>query len=227
MTPAALQVLEPGQSLTYTITVTDGTGKAISGATVKVERRPAEDPSLILADHQRQRASDLHDYGSRRGADGAYDILFTASAGGVAGSASVTQENASVTRSVTVSRLPSVASISPSQGPTAGGTTVTITGTGLLDARLVRFGSVAGKIISDTATEIMVNAPAGKAGTVNVTVTTAGGTSHNSSADKFTYVAAPNIKVLDLALLDLMRQSSPSVAIRQKMAENIVPSAFV
>ena len=37
MTPAAVKTLKPGQSLTYTITVTDGSGKAISGATVTVD----------------------------------------------------------------------------------------------------------------------------------------------------------------------------------------------
>jgi hypothetical protein len=43
-------------------------------------------------------------------------------------------------------------------------------------------------ISSDSSTEVVVTAPEGK-GTVNITVTTAGGTSAITSADQFTYVS--------------------------------------
>ena len=88
---------------------------------------------------------------------------------------------------------PTVASISPIHGPAAGGTTVTITGTHLANAQSVQFGAIPALIISDSDNQIVVASPAGVAGTVDVTVSTAGGTSATSSADLFTYVAAPTV----------------------------------
>jgi hypothetical protein len=77
--------------------------------------------------------------------------------------------------------------ISPNQGSTGGGTTVTITGTNLLGATAVRFGSKLATITADTATSVTAVSPSG-AGTVPVTVTTPGGTSNPLS---FFYVGAP------------------------------------
>jgi hypothetical protein len=88
---------------------------------------------------------------------------------------------------------PTVTSVSPSSGPTGGGNQVTITGTNLSGAAAVKFGTVAAAIVSDTATQITATAPAGSAGTVDVTVTTPGGTSASSNSDKYTYVAAPTV----------------------------------
>jgi hypothetical protein len=82
---------------------------------------------------------------------------------------------------------PVVAGISPNVGPHTGGTSVTISGTGLANATAVHFGSTAATIISDTATQIVVRSPAEPLGSVDVTVTTAGGTSAASSADRFSY----------------------------------------
>ena len=59
------------------------------------------------------------------------------------------------------------------------------------------FGGVAATIKSDTATKIVVVSPAGAVGTVDVTVTTAGGASATSTADRFTYyVPAPTVTTL-------------------------------
>jgi hypothetical protein len=83
---------------------------------------------------------------------------------------------------------PSVTSISPNNGPPAGGTSATITGTNLTGATAVKFGATnATSFTVNSATSITATAPAG-AGTVDVTVTTAGGTSPASPADQFTYV---------------------------------------
>ena len=78
---------------------------------------------------------------------------------------------------------PAVNGIFPATGPAAGGTSVTITGTALADATMVSFGGSAGMITSDSATQITVVSPPGS-GTVNVAVTTPGGT---STAGMFTY----------------------------------------
>ncbi|MFE2640549.1 IPT/TIG domain-containing protein [Streptomyces scopuliridis] len=77
--------------------------------------------------------------------------------------------------------------ISPNQGSTGGGTTVTITGTNLGGATAVHFGSKLATITANTATSVTVTSPSGS-GTVNVTVTTPGGTSNPLA---FFYVGAP------------------------------------
>ncbi|MFI6848519.1 IPT/TIG domain-containing protein [Kitasatospora sp. NBC_00085] len=77
--------------------------------------------------------------------------------------------------------------ISPNQGSTAGGTTVTITGTGLSGATAVHFGSKLATITANTPTSVTCISPSG-AGTVGVTVTTGGGTSNPLS---FYYIGAP------------------------------------
>ncbi|MBN9221586.1 MAG: Ig-like domain repeat protein [Mesorhizobium sp.] len=92
--------------------------------------------------------------------------------------------------------LPTVTAISPTSGPTAGGTSVTITGSGFLaapPAGAVTFGGNAATYTIVTDTQITATSPAGTAGTVDVIVTTPGGTSATSAADQFTYVAAPTI----------------------------------
>ena len=83
--------------------------------------------------------------------------------------------------------LPQVTGISPSKG--IGGTAVTITGTNLTAASLVKFGEVPGvNPVVESDTSVKVTAPAQGAGVVNVTVTTPGGESAvNSPADQFTY----------------------------------------
>jgi hypothetical protein len=84
-----------------------------------------------------------------------------------------------------------VTSINPTGGPAAGGTVVTVTGTGLTGATAVKFGLTAATAITvDSDTQIRATSPAGS-GTVHVMVTTPGGTSAASSADQFTYAAPP------------------------------------
>ncbi|MEW2487530.1 IPT/TIG domain-containing protein [Streptomyces sp. NPDC048411] len=81
-------------------------------------------------------------------------------------------------------------SISPNSGSTAGGETVTLTGTGLSTASSVSFGAntAVPTVVSDS--RITVVAPAGAAGAVGVSVTTAGGTNNGLS---YAYVAEPTV----------------------------------
>ncbi len=88
---------------------------------------------------------------------------------------------------------PAVTSVSPNSGSTAGGYSVTISGSNLGGATAVSFGGTVALIQSDTSTTITVTAPAHAAGTVDVTVTTSGGTSPTSPADQFTYVSGPTV----------------------------------
>ena len=96
-----------------------------------------------------------------------------------------------------IAPVPTVTAISPTAGPTAGNTSVTITGSGFLGANapvqtVVKFGATTASATVNSDTQITATAPAGS-GTVDVTVTTAGGTSATSASDQFTYVALPTV----------------------------------
>ena len=89
---------------------------------------------------------------------------------------------------------PSVAGVSPSSGPTGGGTSVTITGASFARASAVSFGGAAATNFSVLGnTLISAVAPAGAAGTVDVTVAGPGGTSATGASDHYTYIAAPTV----------------------------------
>ena len=97
---------------------------------------------------------------------------------------------ATATFSLTVnSPAPTITSITPSSGSTAGGTVVTITGTNFTGATSVTFGGVAASFTVVNLTTITATTPAGAAGTASVLVTTPGGT--NASNTLYTYVTAP------------------------------------
>ena len=65
---------------------------------------------------------------------------------------------------------PTITSISPDNGPIAGGTNVTITGTGFENGATVKIGGVTCAIVSVTATQIVCTTGAHAAGDVNVRV---------------------------------------------------------
>jgi hypothetical protein len=81
-----------------------------------------------------------------------------------------------------------VTGVSPTSGPPAGGTPVTITGTNLTGGT-VAFGPNAATGVTCGATSCTATSPAGT-GTVDVEVTTTGGTSAPTSADHFTYTTS-------------------------------------
>ncbi|MGA7797131.1 MAG: IPT/TIG domain-containing protein, partial [Methanoregula sp.] len=98
------------------------------------------------------------------------------------------------TGAYTYAAVPTITGISPAAGPTAGGTVITITGTNLTNATAVTFGSTAATHVTVVnATAVTATAPAHAAGTVDVTITTPGGTSAKSSADQYAYVAPPAV----------------------------------
>lgn len=88
---------------------------------------------------------------------------------------------------------PFKSSLSDDSGPIAGGNTVVISGVGLSTATTVTFGGngVSPTILSDS--QISVTVPASSAGTVPVSVTTAGGTNNGLY---YTYADAPTITSL-------------------------------
>ncbi|MES4901619.1 MULTISPECIES: IPT/TIG domain-containing protein [unclassified Streptomyces] len=90
---------------------------------------------------------------------------------------------------------PTITSLSPSSGPQAGGNTVTITGTNLATTTSVHFGAAAAGFTVFSPTQVNAVAPPGT-GTVNVNVTTPGGTSNNLP---YTYSAIPTVTAVSPA----------------------------
>ena len=87
---------------------------------------------------------------------------------------------------------PTITSVSPNIGPLAGGTSVTLTGTGFTGTSAVAFGGVSAITFTvNSDTQITAVTPANSAGLVNVSVTTAGGT--GTLASSFTYGSTPSI----------------------------------
>ena len=89
---------------------------------------------------------------------------------------------------------PTVSGISPSSGPSGGGTTVTLTGTNLSGTYLVQFGtSTATDVTVVSPTEVTAVSPGGT-GSVTVSLTTPGG--EVVSPTEFTYVPPPTVTAL-------------------------------
>ncbi|MGH3795690.1 MAG: IPT/TIG domain-containing protein [Pseudonocardiaceae bacterium] len=89
---------------------------------------------------------------------------------------------------------PTITSVSPNNGPTTGGTPVTITGTNLTGTTTVTFGGTpATNFTVNSNTQISATTPPHPAGTALVAVTTPAGT---SNAAQYFYINAPTINSL-------------------------------
>src|SRR5439155_20637436 len=90
-----------------------------------------------------------------------------------------------------------VTGVRPGSGPSAGGTSVTVSGSGITAAGGVRFGGTPAatfSVVSDT--QILAVSPPGT-GTVDVMVLSAsGGASSTSQADQFAYIPAPAVTAI-------------------------------
>jgi hypothetical protein len=88
---------------------------------------------------------------------------------------------------------PTVTSVSPNSGTTAGGTAVTIAGANFAVGATVTFGSAsATNVVVVSGTQITATTPTGSAGAVMVTVSNPGGQS-GALAGAFTYIAPPTV----------------------------------
>ena len=93
-------------------------------------------------------------------------------AGAVTVTVTVSGQSGSLTNGFTYIVPPTVSSVSPNSGSTAGGTAVTITGTNFAAGATVTFGSAAAtNVVVVSGTQITATTPAGSAGAVTVTVT--------------------------------------------------------
>lgn len=86
---------------------------------------------------------------------------------------------------------PTITSVSPASGPISGNNSIVISGSHLNGATSVTFGGVAAVGFTASANSLTATAPAQAAGTVDITVTTPGGTVTLSNG--YAYVAAPTI----------------------------------
>src|SRR5207249_828991 len=99
----------------------------------------------------------------------------------------------------TAASLPTVTSLSPTSGSTAGGTSVVITGTNFTGATTVTFGTLpAASFTINSATQITATAPSQAALALDVFVTTFAGNSALGNADRFTYTLATTAAVTSL-----------------------------
>ncbi|MBF6296968.1 IPT/TIG domain-containing protein [Nocardia amamiensis] len=88
--------------------------------------------------------------------------------------------------------MPTITSLSPTSGPTSGGNSVVISGSGFTGPTTVRFGTTATTFTMDSPSQITAIAPPGT-GTVQVTVSNAGGTSNGFP---YTYAQVPSLTSL-------------------------------
>ncbi|HEY5025509.1 MAG TPA: IPT/TIG domain-containing protein [Acidimicrobiales bacterium] len=122
------------------------------------------------------------------GSTGTVDVTVTNAATQGAGVGGPTSSTGAADQ-YTYGPAPTVTSVSPNLGSSAGGTAVTVSGTNLGGASAVDFGAnpATGVVVNGGGTSLTVTAPAGAVGAVDVTVTTSVATSATSPADRFTY----------------------------------------
>lgn len=114
-------------------------------------------------------------------------------ASGFSGSTYVTVTTAGGVATASTSYLyvdvPTIQTASPTAGPTAGGNVITITGTNFSTTSSVTIGGVVASFTVVNSTTLTAVAPPGSPGSVDVEVTTAGGSA--TATEIYTYVAAP------------------------------------
>ena len=154
------------------ITIT-GTSFA-TGATVRVGGALATGITLVSSTQLRATTP--------AGSAGARDVQVTNSSG-----SSATRVGAFT---YTTSTTPTLTSVSPTSGPTTGGTTITLTGTNFVSGATVRVGGVAATyVVFSSATQVTARTPAGTAGARDVQITNPNGQSA-TRVGAFTYTTS-------------------------------------
>ncbi len=152
-----------------TVTI-NGTG-FVPGATVKFSTVGASLPATFVSATRLTAKAPAH-------AAGTVHVLVTTPAG----------TSAATNADLYAYGAPTISSLSPTSGSTAGGNTVTINGNGFVPGATVKFGTTASPLVTlVSSTQVKATAPAHAGGTVDVRVTTPAGTSTATSADHYTY----------------------------------------
>lgn len=96
--------------------------------------------------------------------------------------------NQQTSNALNFSVVPKVTSLGTNTGLSSGGTAVVLTGSGFTGATAVKFGTTdATGFTVNSNTQITATSPAGSTGSVNIRVTTPGGTSGSAAGNSFTY----------------------------------------
>ena len=115
--------------------------------------------------------------------------------------AAISATSSSTQFTYTAASAPTITSLSVSTGSTAGGTSVTITGTNFTAATQVLFGGIpAASYVVNSATSITAISPAQAAGVMDIKVATFSGDSASGSSDLFTYTTASAPTVSSLSV---------------------------
>ena len=178
ITPPSVSKVEPatGSTLGGTKVVITGTGFT-EGATVKIGSAATEVEVVSETEIKAKTAATVA---------GADSIVVTDSKGVSAGGPTFTYV-----------APPKVTSVEPATGPTTGGTTVKVKGTGFLKGSTVAIGEEATSVKVVSETELTAVTAAHAAGAVEVVVTSEMGSS--SAGPKFTYVTPPTVTKVEPA----------------------------
>ena len=184
-----------GQSIPYSYLVTNTGTTALTGVSVSDDLVPTVScPSTTLAPGANESCTGSYTITQGDLDQGSVTNVAVASA---TGPESINSNSSTVTVSSNLgaSSPASITSISPSSGPPAGGTVVTITGvnfTGVTGSSGVSFGGVAASAYTvNSDTSITATVPAGSAGSVNVVIDAPGGL--GTLTNGYTYVTSPTV----------------------------------
>jgi len=176
---ASATSLQAGQTSTLTAKVTNSTGGAVANQVVKFQLAGPSTAALSASQ-------------ATTNASGVAAVTATNASSGSAAVSAVTNYDF-VTQGLTIDWSPTVTAISPAAGPSTGGTSVTISGTGFATGAVVYFGTTPSPSVSVTsATSITATSPSGS-GTVDVTVSGSGVMSATNSADMFAFAPPPTV----------------------------------
>jgi hypothetical protein len=219
----------------FTVNYTDGTSQSFTQAMsdwwYPGSTNPGEAVALTMPDH-------LDNTGTVQVQGGGpidiYEYQFALNPAKTAESITLPDDMNVKLLAINVNAAPAVLTVSPSSGPAAGGTSVTITGTGFTGATAVDFGTTPASsfTVNSAGTQITALDPAGS-GTVDVTVTGPYGTSPTTATDKFTYVSSNPISLTGVvvngnntALAGVQRSMVDSIVYTFNQAVNLGSNAF-
>lgn len=172
--PPTVSAIDPASGTTLGGTAVTITGTNLTGATGVTFGGTAATSYTVNSATRITATTPAH-------AAGAVDVAVTTPAGTATSTGGFTY----------VVPTPAVTAVSPSSGPTDGGTPVTVTGSGFIAGATVSIGGIAAtSVIVASTTSITAVTGAHAAGTVDVDVTNPGGTPGTLPAG-YTYVAGP------------------------------------